>query len=244
MSYLNWDEQTITDFSPENLSTMYDRGFVCTRPEAGLMQQTRSIRIDLSQFEPNSENRRILRKTAHLTMEHHSLPYAEYSWEIGKMGKAFYDTKFGEGTFSANKIKELLTSNRGDFNTLLVYSSPSEGELEGVIQSQDTSSNPTAPLLKAEGDHPVGYAICVETPDILHYSYPFYNLDADKNTGMGMMVRAIMQAKESGKAYCYLGSAQRPGDVYKLQFAGFEWFDGEGWQTDIENLKKILTRDT
>ena len=214
MNYLHWDEQTITDFSHEKLTDMYDHGYVCTRPEEGHMEQTRSIRIDLSNFDLNSENRRILRKTVALTLTHYSLPFTDYSWEIGKMGKDFYETKFGDGTFSANKVRGLLTSGRKDFNRLFVY-------------TQD--------------DTVVGYAICVETPEMLHYSYPFYNLDADKNTGMGMMVQAVQYAKESAKQYCYLGSAQRPGDTYKFQFDGMEWFDGENWQIDLNKLKEILT---
>jgi arginyl-tRNA--protein-N-Asp/Glu arginylyltransferase len=213
LDYLHWDEQTLTDFSPENITTMYDRGYVCTRPEEGHMEQTRSVRVNLSKFELTSENRRILRKTEPLTLTHYSLPFSHYSWHIGKLGKDFYETKFGDGTFSANKIKELLTGERRDFTTLLVYTTTGT---------------------------PIGYAICVETDTILHYSYPFYALNTDKNLGMGMMVRALVYAQEQGKTYCYLGSAQRPNDTYKLQFHGIEWFDGTAWQTDIEQLKTIL----
>ena len=55
-----------------------------------------------------------------------------------------------------------------------------------------------------------------------------------------MMTKAIVWAKENGKKYVYLGSASRPNDTYKLQFAGLEWWDGKKWQTDLEELKKIL----
>jgi hypothetical protein len=90
----------------------------------------------------------------------------------------------------------------------------------------------------------IGYCIALETREIIHYSYPFYQLTANSyqlppNLGLGMMLGAILYAKEHNKKYIYLGSFQRPSDVYKLQFAGLEWFDGEGWQTDLEELKKI-----
>lgn len=245
--YLHYDEQSITDFSPEQVAYMYDRGYVCTRPSEGLMQQTRSVRVDLSKFELSSENRRVLKKTKTVKLTHHTLPLSSYSWEIGKIGKEFYETKFGDGTFSANKIKELLTSGRRDFTTLLVYSSPYEGESEGVSQNhvQHDKTNPSRPPLIGEEPVALGYAICVETPELLHYSYPFYALaNAPKDMGMGMMVRAVQYAKETGKQYCYLGSAQRSGDTYKFQFSGMEWYDGEVWQTDIDELKIILSRDT
>lgn len=260
--YLKWEETTITDFSDENVNAMYNRGFVFTRIGKGVMNQTRSIRIDLAKFDLSSENKRILRKTEGMMLNVSPLPYEHYSWEIGKLGKDFYEQKFGDGTFSANKIKELLTGKRDDFNRLLVYSCPYEGELstrggsalggEGVERSSElpiteqttrgTAKDPTQPpLIGEESSHPVGYCIAVETSDILHYSYPFYNLHSKfKNIGMGMMVRAVEYAKEQGKKYIYLGSFQRPGDVYKLQFSGMEWFDGEEWRSDLDELKNIL----
>lgn len=221
---------------------MYDRGYVFSRPENGLMQQTRSIRIDLSDWETTSENRRILRKTEGLELNSYQLPFSNYSWEIGKMGKDFYETKFGDGTFSANKVKELLTSaDREDFNRVLVYSLPlGKGELEGVDSHHD---QPPLPPPFQGGEQPVGYCIAVETTDILHYSYPFYILNSTfniPNLGMGMMIRAVQYAKNSGKQYIYLGSFQRPGDKYKLQFKGLEWFDGERWRMDVEELKVVV----
>ena len=61
------------------------------------------------------------------------------------------------------------------------------------------------------------------------------------NVGLGMMLRAILYAKEHGKKYIYLGSATRPTDVYKLQFSGLEWFDGERWKNDLLTLKNLLS---
>lgn len=213
--YLRWNNKTLDPISDKALFAAYADGYVCTRPTEGYMEQTRSVRISLADFSLSSENRRILRKTKDISLERTSLPLESYDWNIGKIGKEFYETKFGAGTFSANKIKELLTSGRKDFTTLLTY--------------LDTSR--TA----------LGYAICAETPELLHYSFPFYDVaNSTKNIGMGMMVRAAEYAKSSGKKYCYLGSAQRPGDTYKLQFDGMEWFDGSAWQTDLHALKDIL----
>ncbi len=208
----------VKDLSPETITKMYSDGFVFTRRGKGKMDQTRSVRIDLSKFEVSSENRRILRKTEDISLETIPLPYSEYHWSIGKLGKDFYDSKFGERTFSANKIKELLTdADQSSFNLVLKY---------------------------IYTDEAVGYTICYTNKDILHYSYPFYeltNTSQFSNIGIGMMTKAIVWAKDNNKKYVYLGSAQRPTDTYKFQFAGAEWFDGEKWKTDIEDLKEILT---
>ncbi len=211
-NYLTWQEKTITDFSPNTVTSLYNEGFVFTRLGKGAMQQTRSVRIDVTAFSLSSENRRILKKTDEITLKATSLPYEHYSWQIGKLAKDFYDTKFGEGVFSANKAKELLTNkDTSNFNVLFIYSD-------------------------------IGFCVVYENADILHYSYPFYDLNTTvSNIGMGMMLRAIMYAQEKGKKYIYLGSAQRPTDVYKLQFAGLEWFDGAYWSNDGEKLKLLLT---
>lgn len=228
-NYLSWNEKIITDFSDQNISNLYNEGYVFTRKEKGHVYQTRSLRINLEQFKPNSENRRILKKTEGLSLAPVSLPYSDYHWTIGKLGKDFYTTKFGDGTFSANKIKELLTDSlKSNFNALLIY----EFEYE------------TSPLTLLHGEidkEKLGYCIILETNELLHYCYPFYELNSSvSNLGLGMILKAILYAQEQGKKYIYLGSAQRPTDTYKLQFEGLEWFDGKEWKTDLEELKKLL----
>ena len=215
--YLKWNEQIISDFSDENINRMYNDGYVFGRPGKGYMNQTRSLRIDLSKFELSSENRRVLRNNEDLKLEIINLPYKDYSWEIGKLAKDFYETKFGKGTFSANKVREILTTDH-NFNKLFVYSLPDETAL--------------------------GYCITLETNKIIHYSYPFYkllsNMQHPASRGMSLMVKAIKHAKEQNKKYIYLGSAKDEKAKYKLQFKGLEWFDGNKWSEDLEELKNIL----
>jgi len=223
MAYLKWNEKTITDFSDENINSLYNQGYLFGRTGKGEMYQTRSLRIDLSKFKPNSENRRVMNKVTDVLWEIFELPYPPecYDWRIGKLAKDFYETKFGPKTFSANKIKELIIEPTSNFNTLFVYSTSKDPETEKNI---------------------VGYAICCSTNDILHYSYPFYRLDTGiPNLGLGMMLAAIVCAQEVKKKYVYLGSFSRPTDSYKLQFAGLEWWDGKEWKNDLEELKDTLT---
>lgn len=214
--YLAWNQITIDKFDDKSINDLYNEGYVFTRIDKGVMDQTRSLRINLANFTPSSENRRILKKTEQLKLSKITLPLPDYHWSIGKLGKDFYETKFGEGTFSANKIKELLTeTDKSNFNIAFLF------EQQAIEK--------------------VGYCIAVETNDIVHYCYPFYKLDTTiPNLGLGMMLHAIQHAQAAGKSYIYLGSFQRPTDTYKLQFEGLEWFDGIKWQTDSEKLKTIL----
>jgi arginyl-tRNA--protein-N-Asp/Glu arginylyltransferase len=219
MKYLNWNQKIITDFSPAFVSEMYEKGYVFTRLGKGVMQQTRSVRINLSKFELTSENRRILKKVSEISLQSTKVPLTDYSYSLGKLAKDFYETKFGPGIMSAQKIKEMLTDeNSSNFNKCLQY---------------------------LQDKHEIGYAIGYENAVLFHYSYPFYRIDiAPKDMGLGMMIKAIVWAKDENKEYVYLGSLQRPGDVYKLQFTGLEWFDSKIWQTDITVAKKILGTPT
>jgi arginine-tRNA-protein transferase len=219
MKYLSWNEKTITDFSDKAVSEMYENGYVFTRLGHGIMQQTRSLRIDLSKFEQTSENRRILKKVAGLEIEPVELPLKDYDYSIGKIAKDFYENKFGPGIMSAQKIKEMLTDGaKSNFNRLLRFSFVDVG-------------------------HRQGFVISYLSPILLHYSYPFYDLaTASKDAGLAMMITTIQYAKDNGLKYIYLGSLQRPTDVYKLQFKGLEWFDGDNqtWSTDLTKAKEIL----
>lgn len=229
--YLKWQEKTLSNSelnasdSPSLIQNLYDQGFVFTRIGKGVMQQTRSLRIRLADWQPSSENRRIVKRTENLIKSIKALKIPEdtakdYDWNIHSMGSKFYENKFGKGIFSANKIKALLTDpEAGSFNTLLSYS--------------DNEKN-------------IGYCISYMTDKFMHYSYPFYNLDLKdaegtmKDLGLGMMIRAIQLAKDSGLEYVYIGSFQRPGDKYKLQFKAMEWFDGNKWSEDTDTLKNLV----
>ncbi len=217
MSYTNFGEKTVDPDDYASAVQSYDEGFVYTRTEKGHMERVRSLRIYLPDFELSSENRRILRKFED-GMKANPVPYEQYTWHIHKLGKDFYDTKFGDGVFSANKIKELFTTRHTNFNEILTF----------------------AP---SDGNEPRGYCIAyVALTDvkIVHYAYPFYSLELiNSSYGIYMMTKAIESFKAHGYTYVYLGSVHETASLYKLQFKGAEWWDEQSnsWNGDIETLK-------
>lgn len=209
--YSFFKQETITDFSDDLIDAQYQDGFVATRLGKGIYNQLDSVRVPLTAFEPNSENRRILRKAENIEATLVSLSAFEYTWEIGKMAKTFYDEKFGEGIMSANKIKEMFTeSEKSNMNSVFVF----------------TQNGKT-----------IGYCLAVETKTMVHYSYPFYDLTeiSDNSMGMAMMMHAIMLAKEAGKEHIYLGSYKR----YKMQFEGVEVYTEDSKWISGEEYKQI-----
>ncbi len=214
--YLIWEQINLKNPHAQEITIKYDSGFLFTRTGKGDMIQTRSLRANLGEFKFNSENRRILKNWSNLKLQPTPLPLplCDYSWGIHKLGNEYYSKKFGPDTFSANKIRQLITDKESsNFNMLMEY----------VLDSDK-----------------VGYAICYENNDLFHYAYPFYKFEYYKGLGMGMMVRAVEYAVNTGKKYLYLGSASKPKDRYKLQFENLEWFDGISWHSSTKELKDII----
>ena len=162
-NYPHWKEVTISDFKDEHIEMMYDQGYVFTRRGKGVMHQTRSVRVDLTKFELSSENKRILKKTEMLHITCDMLHDFHYHWSIGKMAKDFYDTKFGKGTFSANKVKELDRSGEEYFNRARLRNNdkiPSLlGGLGGYNEDLAVSRTPSPENLS----HPLPYPFYAST---------------------------------------------------------------------------------
>lgn len=210
--YPYWQKITLKNPTSGMLAEKYGQGFVLTRI-LNEMHQVKSLRVDLTNFQLSSENRRILRKTENFQVRVESLPLRNYDWRIHKIGVEFYRQKFGQNVFSANKIKELIAkSEKSNFNCLI------------ICRDQKTNQD-------------IGWCIGFYNNHIFHYAYPFYDLKYVKeNLGIGIMLKTLLWAKEQGMKYFYLGSVWDKKANYKLQFSPAEFFDGKGWQ-EVNQLK-------
>ena len=54
----------------------------------------------------------------------------------------------------------------------------------------------------------------------------------------------VEAVKKLGYKYLYIGPVYGINSTYKLNINGFEWWDGEKWNTDQHELFKLLDRDT
>lgn len=243
--YFKTDEKKI-EFNPEQISKAYNQGYVLTRLGKGVVNQTRSLRINLSEFNLNSENRRILKKTEWLEIKFNGLPLEDYSWEIHKLGKDFYSSKFGEHTMSASKIKEMFNEmGESNMNSVFIYKFQNirnKEQINSKVKNQKSEEGMVNCELEI-GNSNVGYCLAYVNEEIVHYAYPFYDLNVAEeipNLGLGMMIRSIIWAKENNKKYIYLGSVVEKSSKYKLQFKGLEWWDTNNWSADMEKLKSLL----
>ena len=199
----------------DHINNIYEEGFLASRIKENYYYMSRNLRIDLEKFSLSSENKRILNKTQDLEMRNEVLINFEFNYEISKLATEYFKTKFNKTIITPQKMKWLFTS--GFFTNVLIYS----------INNQD-----------------IGYCIAMESDKFLHYAYPFYDEKyIGKNIGMGMILKALEHAKEKGKKYLYLGTVYTKESLYKLQFKGSEWFDGQNWNEDIDLLKEKIKND-
>jgi len=199
----------------DTLENIYSMGFLPSRSRKDLFYLARSIRIDLSNFDLSSENRRITRKTDYIDIKEEPVKSFDYDFSIGKLGKDFYEKRFGKGVMSANRIKWLFKDS--SLTDVLVYS---DGQT---------------------GQRVFGYCLVNKTSNILHYAYPFYDVSYfEKNAGMGMMLKALLLARDAGIKHVYLGTCYTESSLYKLQFKGVEYFNGFKWSNDIDTLKDLV----
>jgi len=177
------------------------------------------------------------------------LPLEDYSWEIHSLGKEFYTKRFGDGTMSAAKIKEMFQEpEKSNMNFAIKYkyiSSSTINEPNAVMETYiGTDYSRIMNNIQDQAKEADGYCLCYINDEIMHYAYPFYDLKIPKeqNLGIAMMTKAIVWAKDQGKKYIYLGSVVEPSSRYKLQFSGEKWFDDEQkqWSSDIEKLKELI----
>jgi arginyl-tRNA--protein-N-Asp/Glu arginylyltransferase len=173
------------------------------------------LRIDLDKFELSSENRRILNKTEGFKFDLFDLDKFDYTNEIQKNCKDWFNTRFNRKVISAQGVKKVFLEDNN--NKVFVWKSSSEI---------------------------VGFVPCIESDDLIYYNFAFYNPDYYKsNLGARMMLQAVIYAKEQGKKYIYLGSIYTQGSLYKTEFNGFEFFNGMSWTSNKSELKYLLDYD-
>jgi arginine-tRNA-protein transferase len=178
----------------------------------------RSLRVNLDDFKPTSENRRIIKKINELNP----------SIKLIKKSNFKRSEKFDAFCldYAYARFDGAMTPERFDyiFNwELLNYI------FEFTGQNGET----------------LGYVFAVITGDILHYWFSFYNLQYSRlGLGKWMMYSIIEYAKQNGFKEVYLGTCYGEKAMYKMRdFKGLAFFDGNEWNPDMKLLKNKCKTD-
>lgn len=195
--------------------SIYACGFLPLRYLKNVFYLSRSLRVYLDLFNLSSENKRILNKTTAIEADLTALPDFNYIPQVQKMCKDYAQRKIGESVFSSQGIKNIFTN--GPYNYVFVFRNVSDQE-------------------------EIGYAVCFISNQIVQYAHSFYKVDyIGQNLGARMILEAVNWAKKNQKKYIYLGTCYSKEALYKTEFKGIEFFNGFMWNSNLLELKKLVS---
>jgi len=179
----------------------------------------RSLRVELENFKPTSENRRVDRKIQVLNPQ-----IKVYKKQNFNNDNAFRDFCLN---YAAIRFEGAMAPERFDY----IYDWP---YLSHIFEFRDGKNQI------------LGYVFAIMTGEILHYWFSFYNLDYGRlGLGKWMMYKVIDWAKEKALKEVYLGTCYGEKAMYKMRdFKGLSFFDGNGWNKDMKLLKQKCKTDT
>jgi len=202
----------------DDLSRIYFSGFVPMRSQKGIYYLARSSRVKLNQFELSSENRRILRKVEYLTYQITPIEEFLYTKEVQKFClDSSRSIGKGKPIMPVSAIRTMFTG---------------QANVTHVLIFKDSNTNQVQ-----------GYVGLIVQGTFAHYAHSFPSSNSsDPNLNLGMMTLAVDWAYKQHKQAIYLGTVSTAGLMYKSQFKGFEFFVGNGWSSNYDELKFIVNR--
>lgn len=202
----------------DNLHEIYDKGFLPYSGAHGVQDifyMARSVRSLLKEWEPTSENRRVLRM---------------FDNEFTRTIKTVADVRHDEGFF------KLCLSY---FNLAHGNVMPRE-RLELILDAGLITT-----IIEHQKDGvPVAYILLVEDEEISHYWFAFYSEEYTKSSlGMWLALDHIRDLTNSTKKYFYFGTCYASKALYKTNVTPLEFWNGETWLNDVKLLKELCRSD-
>jgi len=197
---------------------LFNKGFLPASRDLDRFYLCRNIRINLSQFKPSSENRRVLRKGKGITFQLIPRSKFRYSARRRKFYKNYADIKFGKNVMTYDRLDALFQSKT--VSHLLLFTDSDSGEEVGTV------------------------TLYLESNQMAYYYFCFYDLNYyQRNLGIYIMTTAVRYFANEGIPYIYLGTVYSRNALYKTQFSGMEFFNGFEWNSDLAQLKYLLKHD-
>ena len=194
---------------------LFNAGFLPSARGLNQFYLCRNVRVDLAKFKPSSENRRILRKGAGIEMK--LVPRAEFDLNPARREfcRSYAEVRYGKDVMPPERLE--LVFNSPLATHLLVFSDAQSGAELGVV------------------------VLYLEAPRLAFYRYSFYDLNHfNRSLGLFMMTSATVHFAEEQFTHLYLGTCYSDRALYKMQFAGVEFFNGFRWSQNLAELKFML----
>jgi len=189
---------------------LYNRGFLPA--DWPRFYLTRSTRIVLSRFKAQKSLRMILNRNQDITYEVLEAQSLELSDEELQKFHECAERRFGNGVVDEERLNKILKVK--NCSHLLRF-----------IQNGKT----------------IGVVTLYVLGKSAHYNFCFYDLSLlERSIGNHMMLTAAQHFKSTGFEYLYLGTCYAEHFKYKARFAGFEFFNGIHWSSNVKELEYLL----
>jgi hypothetical protein len=210
--------------SQAELTDIYEQGFLPYTGNLGIegdiFYLARSLRVDLDRFDDTSENRRVNRLLEPLNVQLKIIKKEDFdlnSTEFVSFCQDYISQRIGDDNMSMERWQYITSRETGTH----IFQFTTEGKL-------------------------LGFVFAALNNDILHYWFAFFDTEYMRTHSLGkwIMWRTIRWAKDNGLKSVYLGTAYKSSALYKIRdHKGLSYFDGSGWNKDVERLKELCKND-
>jgi len=201
----------------DSLHEVYEKGYLPysgSEDVWGTFYMARSARLSLQEWEPNSENRRVLR--AHDEAFTRTVyPKDEFpnTEEFLKFCLAYFERHHGAHTMPKERLEHILQ----------------ESALTHIAEYKN-------------GKDLAGYVFLADDERMTHVWFYFYAPEFAKSSfGMWFLLHEARVSKEAGKEHFYIGTTYGDKSKYKTNFSNLEFWDGAKWVQD-KNNKEVKER--
>jgi len=188
-------------------------GFLPSLPDLSRWYLCRQVRVELAAFSLSSENRRILRKGEHLACTILERGDFEASHERIDFCYAYAKQRWTVPP-ARERIERIFESG---LTTHVACFTDNEGQSKGIV------------TLLRDGSS-------------WFYTNAFFDPDSPPGTGAFLMTRIVELLSQSGEEFLHLGTCYSKSSLYKTQFSGIQFFDGNRWNADVKALKYLIAR--
>lgn len=208
--------------SDESRARLMENGFLPYSGEYELKKDcyylARSLRVNTSDFQLSSENRRVLQKfeTFELEWNFQKKDAYQLSKEDSHFCQRYADARFSK-PFSEKRLLHILDHDHCTHVCHIKY------------------RQKTVAIL---------FLAC--EPQAWHYWFAFFTTErfADLPLGKWSMTNFLVQANEQQIPFAYLGTCYTPASLYKVRdYNGISYFDGNMWVSNKDRLKQLCKNE-
>lgn len=204
----------------DKLFEIYQKGFLpysANLNVKNIFYMARSARINLKNFELNSENRRIAKRFDG-KFEREIIPFSKFNFKdenFISFCAEYFAVRHGKNIMPKERLMFLL--NSGLISEIAMYK---------------------------EGGVPKAYVFLVSDKEMMHFWFSFYDVSlVYQSLGMWLMIDMARAAIEEKKKYLYLGTVYAEKALYKTNFDNLEYWTGAEWSKDAKKLKSRSRTD-